>query len=43
MMKQLRLSDETYWLLRDVRDRRAKDLKRQVTFDELIKHLIEGE
>ena len=42
-MKQLRLSDETYWLLRDARDKRAKELSRQVTFDEMIKRLIEGE
>ena len=41
-MKQLRLSDETYWLLRNARDARANDLHRPVTFDELIKHLIEG-
>jgi predicted CopG family antitoxin len=39
-MKPIKLKDDTYWTLREMRDERAKDLKRNVTFDEVIQYLF---
>jgi predicted CopG family antitoxin len=39
-MKPIKLKDETYWQLREMRDERAKDLKHAVSFDDVIQYLF---
>ena len=39
-MKPIKLTDETYWLLRDRREQMSKDSDKQVTFDDVIRELL---
>ena len=43
MMKPIKLTDETYWMLRDKREKMTKDLDRQVTYDDVIRYLFTRE
>jgi cytochrome c553 len=41
--KPVKISDETYWQLREMRDEMAKDRKSAVSFDEVIQYLFTRE
>ena len=41
--KPIKLTDETYWMLRDKREKMTKDLDRQVTYDDVIRYLFTRE
>jgi hypothetical protein len=42
-MKPIKFKDETYWLLREKRDKMAQDLNKQVTFDDVVQYLFTRE
>jgi len=39
-MKAIKFKDETYWLLREMRDEMAKEEERAVTFDDVVNALL---
>ena len=39
-MKPIKLKDDTYWQLREMRDEMSKDRKLAVSFDEVIQYLF---
>lgn len=42
-MKPIKFTDETYWMLRDKREKMSKDLDKQVTFDDVVRYLFTRE
>jgi hypothetical protein len=42
-MKPIKLQDETYWQLRDKREKMSKDLNKHVSFDDVIQYLFTRE